>query len=279
MVKDKPKSVAEMREFLASCGYDGDQLTDMKKSQLREAVDTVLQANDTLDSAVVSADAEITPTEQNVPDEAVDEAPPRPTDPEWTKYVLTLFAADELDNGSPKVDGLRRVADKLYGSFNIQTDVIDAPRIDNAGRASVVVRLEFREGDKRGWKVDGAADVFSGNTDRKYASHSLATAETRAEGRALRKALKLTKILSAEETYNAADDESTGTDGRIVHGMTNSLNVMANKIKVDALKAAIKMGCDVQALDELTHKQGLKLSEQLGKYQRNEEVIPDEIRQ
>ncbi len=256
--------VEEMREKLKQAGY-GDTVDAMKKGELKELVEALEAAGSVLDTVKPVAE-----TQQS--------ADPTPTDEGWTDYVLELFSKNELENGNPKVDGLRRVVEKLYGSFDSRSQIIDSPNINNGFRATVLVSLQFRNGDWTGWTVDGAADVFSGNTAAPYHKHAVATAETRAEGRALRKALKLVKVLSAEETYNADSDEPNGADNRIMQTMISGLNTMADRAGLDPLKTAIKMGLNIESLDQLTHKQGVSLATEIGKYHRGEVETPDEIK-
>lgn len=257
--------IQEMRDKLVQAGY-GDEIQSMKKGQLRELIEALEASNKVLDAVEPSE-----PTEQK-------ETIPSPTDENWTEYVMKLFTKDEVDNGNPKVDGLRRVTEKVYGPFSIFTNVIDSPNINNGFRASVAVQLQFLHGENAGWQVSGAADVFSGNTAAPYHKHAVATAETRAEGRALRKALKLVKVLSAEETYNADSDEPNGSDSRILQTMVSSLHTMADRANLDAVKVAVKMGFDVESLDQLTHKQGISVANQISQYHRKEVETPDELR-
>ena len=41
--------------------------------------------------------------------------PPKMDDPKWTDWVLSQFEPSELEEGLPKVDGLRRLTRKLIG--------------------------------------------------------------------------------------------------------------------------------------------------------------------
>lgn len=263
-------SVEELRQSLADLGFDPNVLKTIGKGELKKMYEDSKSADELLNSVVV--EKELTPN--IVTEEA--ETRPQMTDPKWTDYVLDLFEDKELDNGMPKADALRRVAELVLGPFNSYTHIEQTPTIENAGRATVLVELEFLTGYKQ--RFSGAADVFSGNTAREYAVHAVATAETRAEGRALRKALRLTKVLTAEELQGPDADEANGTDKRIVSGMLNSLVVMCDRADVDLTKLAIKMGYDIQVPEDLTHKQGLEISTQLSKYQRKLEDIPVEVK-
>lgn len=115
---------------------------------------------------------------------------------EWNDYVLSFFDDSELIDGKPLVAGLRRVAEMLLGRIIISgpTQVFPASNIDHMGRATVVFSVQF----ENGMCYSEVADCWIGNTDDFVAVFPVATASTRAEARALRKALKL-KTVSADE--------------------------------------------------------------------------------
>ena len=83
---------------------------------------------------------------------------------------------------------------------------------ENEKRATVVHTLSYVMNDEemedglRTRFVTGSADVYWGNCDKIYRNHPVAVAETRAEGRALRRALKLRKVVAAEELVEDAED-------------------------------------------------------------------------
>lgn len=129
--------------------------------------------------------------------------------PEWHDHVMTFFSPNELMDGNPTTAGLRRVAELLLGEIVSSKPIETFPVKENGpGRATVVYEVQFD------WKlVPGdistgptgkirtyadVADVWHGNTDLLFCSYAPATASTRAEGRALRKALKLRGVAAEE---------------------------------------------------------------------------------
>lgn len=257
-------SVKEIRDqLIEKLGYSTEDASKIKKKDGLKLLNNTQNIEEILETAVE------TPKNNDKNTEI-----PERTSAEWTDYVLSLFKESELENKNPKTDALRRVAETLYDRFNIRTKVIDSPRNDNAYRASVLVSLEFQGG----WVIDGCADVYSGNTDSTYAVHALATAETRAEGRALRKALLLTKVLAAEETYNAPTDEATGDNGRITQSMLTPLYIMCQRVGIDFDKLLKQQKIDVNDHKELTLEKGRELANLINQFQRKPETCPPEIK-
>ena len=120
---------------------------------------------------------------------------------EWNDFVMAHFHRNELIDGNPICAGLRRVGEFLLGDIVESGPEQVFPAMDGSSpdRATVVFKVVFNwmnSGQQRVYKE--VADVWHGNTDYLFCAHPVATASTRAEGRALRKALKL-RCLAAEE--------------------------------------------------------------------------------
>ena len=120
---------------------------------------------------------------------------------EWNDFVMAHFHRNELIDGNPICAGLRRVAEFLLGDIVESGPEQVFPAMDGSSpdRATVEFKVVFNwmnSGQQRVYKE--VADVWHGNTDDLFCAHPVATASTRAEGRALRKALKL-RCLAAEE--------------------------------------------------------------------------------
>ena len=86
-------------------------------------------------------------TDTSVKNDIASDAPSM-LSPEWHDYAMTLFQEDELMNGHPLVNGLRRVSELVLGpmSFSGPTWVKPTDRDDHHGRATVIFTIEFASG-------------------------------------------------------------------------------------------------------------------------------------
>lgn len=119
--------------------------------------------------------------------------------PEWNDYVMSFFEKNEQFDGRPTVHGLRRVAEILIGQIvsSKPTQVFPPSNCGTElGRATVVWEITFSDGSV----FSDVADCWEGNTDDTFIVFNTATAATRAEGRALRKALRLRTVAAEEMT-------------------------------------------------------------------------------
>ena len=122
----------------------------------------------------------------------------KPTDEEWSDKVMDLFAEDELIEGMPNVAGLRRVAQVVLGRIvsSRPTMVIPSKVENDFGKNVAVYEVVCEDGRV----YADAADTWFHNTDDQFLPFGLATAVTRAEARALRKALGIKKVSFDEIT-------------------------------------------------------------------------------
>lgn len=120
---------------------------------------------------------------------------------EWHDYVMDKFHKSEMYNGNPLTTGLRRVAEELLGDILVSrpVQVLASNDPNGPGRATVsfeVVIDWMNSGQLRTY--GDVADCWHGNSDDLFCAHPAATASTKAEGRCLRKALKV-RCVAAEE--------------------------------------------------------------------------------
>ena len=211
---------------------------------------------------------------------------PDPTSPEWNDYVLSLFEKNEMYDGRPLCHGLRRVAELLLGRIvSSRPTQIFAPQGGNEiGRATVVWELIFDDGSL----FSDVADCWEGNTDDAFCVFNTATAATRAEGRALRKALRLRTVAAEEMTSKdtatvarslsqtkAVVQEEFDENRKMTPNQANLLNKMGSQYNIDLTKMfKIKLSANPARLTVNTASDGIKL---LQKYQADTSKIPDEI--
>ena len=280
--------VSEIREKLLGIGYTKEQVEAIKgKANLVKTLEEEVYAY--LDFGSDSSNGDFEPNEdsQFVAIEATQDEeiiPPSISDPEWSDYVLSKFEYDEMVDGNPTVDGLRRITELLLGQVNSSsTEIVQVPTKENEGRATAIhtVSVIMPNGDMR--TVSGSGDAWHKNTDMPYSKFPAAMAETRAEGRALRRLLQLKKVVAAEElSQNATEETEDDYKTYVNDNQINFIDIMCKSagrgldINVESL---VKTSYPhYTGIRELTHSQATKLIQELSHYQQNMETIPDSIK-
>lgn len=186
--------------------------------------------------------------------------------PEWSSYVLSLLTEDEMPNGRPSTPGLRRVATFLYGPLSSSL----TPHVVSQDYAACTVYVDV---PASGARVHGSAECHDQNTDPPFSKYPLATAETRAEGRALKKVLCLENILTAEEASNVAAitipvSTQDRTEGSITDTQIKFIDRMCKKLEVDLKEAVTQAVGPHEAINDLSHAEALKVNEVLDTWSR-----------
>jgi hypothetical protein len=212
-----------------------------------------------------------------------------PNDLEWTDHVLSLLSDDEKISGNPTTDGLRRIFERALNCSLISSisNVVQSPSIDNEKRATVVHSLTYilNKDAARGSdlnyvsrSVSGAADVYWGNCDKVYRNHPVAVAETRAEGRALRRALKLRKVVAAEEITSAVEDHpDEHTVSKISNNQINFIDTVAKRLNINVVQLLNDEGLDSKNIYELQHTDAIKIIRLLTEHQRSMDTISPDL--
>ncbi len=144
------------------------------------------------------------------------------TDIEWNDYVMGHFSEKELFDGRPLCAGLRRVAELLLGKIvsSKPTQVFPPSNTgEEIGRATGVWEVIFEDMSV----FSDVADAWEGNTDDTFCVFNTATAATRAEGRALRKALRLKTVAAEEMTTKSIFIATPCYGGMVTQEFTQSL--------------------------------------------------------
>ena len=284
--------VAEIRnELVKSYGYKSDEVNATKKAELVGLLEEErgLQGIEELNFEEGTDDfISETEEEQHEPltqdSVSSEEKSLKMSSPEWSDYVLSQFESDEMIDGNPTVDGLRRVTELVMGPIiDTHTEIIQVPTKDNEGRAtavcSVTVLIPYTAHQKR---ATGSGDAWHKNTDMPYSKFPVAMAETRAEGRALRRLLQLRKVVAAEELSVAANEEAQDYSTTINDNQINFIDIMCKSvgrgldINVESLIKAKHPQC--KSIRSLTHNEASDLIQMLSHYQQNMENVPEPVR-
>lgn len=221
--------------------------------------------------------------------EEVKDTIPTPNQTEWTDHVLSLLKDDEKIAGNPTTDGLRRIFEVALNCIILssKTSIVQCPEISNEKRATAVHEIQFKLKDKqldeedRVRAVSGAADVYWGNCDKIYRNHPVAVAETRAEGRALRRALRLRKVVAAEEIAKEIEDDVNGNSvSKITNNQINFIDVIAKRIDIDVIKLIKFLNIELQNdnIYSLQYDTAVTLITKLSELQRDTAGIDTEIK-
>lgn len=227
-------------------------------------------------------------TDTSVQD-VIETSHPSMLSPEWHEYVISLFDESELMDGNPLVAGLRRVAEIVLGPIieSGPSQVFPVQEADHHGRATVVFTIKFASG----LTYSEVADCWEGNTDDMFCAYAMATASTRAEGRALRKALKIKGVAAEELTkkntaeivrsasHKAASSSSDGDfneDSRMSDAQYNFIDVKCRQLNVSG-EDLFKQIFDVDNNRKVSKKVASDIIDKLNEYQRDKSTIPEEI--
>lgn len=204
----------------------------------------------------------------------------RPGDMEWSDYVLSKLQAKEIDpKGHPKVAGLRRLVVKLIGPIvRSVPQILQTPIPENERRCTVVYHISVMDrfsGELL--EVAGAADSYHGNTDVKFRVHPSAMAETRAEGRALKKILMLDAVTSEELAPENAETIPSDSDDFINDTQKNGLSMLGSKLDINIGEAfQLVLGKPYNKMVSSTNAR--KVIERVSSYQKDISTIPLEIK-
>jgi hypothetical protein len=219
-------------------------------------------------------------------DNAAEEEAPDITSLEWTRFVMKQFDPDELFDAYPTCDALRRVAEKMLGPIiSSESRVVQPPSSANGFHATVEHNVKFMwtrtETGQSAYVASftDVADCCPLNCADPFWQHAAAVAATRAEGRALRKALRLRRVYAAEEVGDALmGEKNPSLDGRMVApSQLNFFDMMATRLNINVLKL-INAGEKTYAhAGELPYGKAIEIFHYLNQIQTGSRQVPDAL--
>lgn len=264
--------VEQMRKELIAAGVDEDVVNSTKgKNALKKLYEENIANIDEVEATINVIEKEVEKKNEAKDEEGND-----------SNNIMDLFKPSELQDGAPKVNGLRRVATEVIGP--IVDEKLSISQIDctfgNSFKGtgiSVVFSITFRCTNEDFGYIDekitftDAADCipnFNCN-DLNYSKHMTALATTRAEARVLRKALRL-NVVAAEEIDDGEPIVISSNPNSITAPQIKALDV-ACKNKGINLEDILKEGGIANKMDELTQADFFTCQEIISKKKINKE--------
>ena len=193
----------------------------------------------------------------------------------WSEFLLDQLADNELINGAPTVDGLRRITERFFGEIlHSRTQVLEHPTSQNNQRCTLCHSIgikKYRTGEKI--MIDGCVDVLYHKTPYPFKDHLIATADTRAEGKALRRALKI-RVVTAEELQNEDEEEALSSDELLNDQQILAINQLCKRINVSVSAFVIGEYNTTKKINDLRNLEARLLISKLSEFQRAPKDIP-----
>jgi len=250
-------SVPELRKFVTeNCGVDKEDAATMKRAELEKIKDNEVISSEysVLDEAMA-----------NLNGEDIEENEKRSI--YLQEDIMAMFKKDELIDGAPKANGLRRVAQEVIGNITNQEVTIAPLCIRNVNEGVDGVMATFKvsilcENEHFGEvgsiiTFADAADClpFMNTGSDDYAKYPTAIAATRAEVRTYRKMLRLNIVAADEigdnEPLVKSTNSSQHTDGSITEAQKKALTIACANKKINIDEVLANCSRDVSSIDEL----------------------------
>lgn len=233
--------VGELREIaMADFNLAEEDAASLKKSELVEHLERM---------SGKAPEFDLDFEEAEIAAESKQEVLPKYGSPEWQEFIMELFREDELFDGCPKSNALRRVAQEVLGPVvragTKYTDVVvqgDVRAVTVSYEVEIAWQLEFGVSSVN---LDypmptrifgGVADCIE-NPQCTFSRHPAAFAETKAMGRAYKTALCLDTVTSEEKRSgydNSYPEQKSPTDNsKISDQMLKMINVKLSTCKVN----------------------------------------------
>ena len=203
---------------------------------------------------------------------------PHEYDPGWSEYILDNMSDSELIQGAPTVDGLRRATEKCFGEIlQSKSEIVEVPTRQN-NKCTIKHSLTIRKYSTDSIiEVDGCVDVLYDKIPYPFNTHLVATADTRAEGKALRRALKI-RVVTAEELQNQDEDDVMASEEGMNDQQILALNQMCKRLNISVVKFVKSQYNEVKVINDVSNMEARDLIGQLSGFQRKPKAIEKKIK-
>jgi hypothetical protein len=286
-------SVKDIREELLSLGIDNEKTLAQSKKPLVELLLKTKEegwvAQETNDGLEFDSEEEniLSAVDTSSMSEDSELIQPIFNSESWSQWVISQFTDDELENGAPTCDGLRRVTENVLGPIE-KVEIIknDTPNVNNKGNATVVVGVTIScvllEGHPRHGSyiyVEDLADANKLNTPEEIFKHPSATAGTRAESRVYRKMLRLRKVLTAEELASNSSnlEEEWSPSTPITEQQITVIDMLCKRTNMNVSEFINCGDSKYVCVEQVSEQSAQKMLQYLNRIQRKDAERPDDV--
>jgi hypothetical protein len=114
--------------------------------------------------------------------------------------------------------------------------------------------------------------VSEANCSADYFKYAIAVAETRAKGRAFRAALRLKKVIAAEEVDRSIETPGETDNGPIRSGQVSIIQIMADRLNISVPKLLADLELGKGDVNQLTKTEGMLVVRHLNVLQQTGHV-------
>lgn len=274
-------TVAELRERLIELGVDKSEAQAIKgKGNLQKAVAKLEKTPNPVQDDEDDEDEDdgfVLEIESPFDEDIENDGVPAYNEDGWADYVMSQFKEDELVEGNPTIVGLRRVAENLLGPIvesgpvSLQSNTL-GPDIPPQSACTFRILFDWMLSGE-GRTFVGAGGSWLGNSDEPYSLYPEALAETRAEARALRRALKLGQVSHEELTTKKVEDvlkmkDKTEWDENdpISSVQINFLKTNCDRLGIDLDKFINSGASSYGSVEEIKRGVASKMIEEINRY-------------
>lgn len=264
-----PTTVDQLRTALLDAGESPEAVASMKKGELRERL--IQLGTEKLEFQL----------------EALEDESPVQTlggaigieygSREWNDYIVGMLDESEQIDGYPKVNGLARLVNILGDVISSKaTEVIVSHGDMRSVTVNYEIQIEWKLNTPVGFgnlgytpqiRTFGGISCADQDLSNVYLKHVAAMAETKAYGRALRKALGLSVVTSDEIGEDAPKAKSVAP---ITTALQSSIKAKASTLQLNLVEVMAKGGFN-DDLSSYTMEDGRAIFTLLNSYQQSKQ--------
>lgn len=202
--------------------------------------------------------------------------PPSYIDPEWTDYVIGQLDESEFWEGVPKLDGLRRMVEKLISPI-VRVSVDIKPVISTNTAIIAIATVLLRNGEE----FSAASDATPSSAPEGFRNRLTALADSRAKSKVYREILRLKNISTTEEVNHSVDTDEhepiVGSQTILINNLIKDIsNLHSKRVSISKLIKELFPSQNGD-INMLKYSEAGKIVQKLSNFKAKREEVPDSV--